>query len=189
VRYNSVTTFVLGATMDAFLKSREGPNADIWQMVMDEVYRPIGIFHAPIMRTHEPGGRLGLPIFGYGLYPTVDDTAKITTLLHNGGRYNGAQLLSPTGLAEALYQTEKQGLSVNRPNRYGESRYLLSFWSVAYCAHDGNCFQVPYMMGYGGNLTILLPNRVTVFRYADAHNYDPEPLVELGTAVRFISGK
>ncbi len=183
VRYNSITTFVLGAAMDAFLKSKEGPDADIWQMVMEEVYRPIGIYHAPIMRTYESNGRLGLPILGYGLYPTVDDTAKITMLLHNGGQHNGQQLLSPTKLAEALYQTENQGLSVNRPNQYGESRYLLSFWSVAHCTDDGDCFQAPYMMGYGGNLTMLLPNGVTAFRYADAHNYDPEPLATLGTAV------
>jgi hypothetical protein len=40
------------------------------------------------------------------------------------------------------------------------------------------------MMGIGGNLVALLPNGVTVFRYADAHNYDLEPLVALGTAVR-----
>ncbi|MCB9421744.1 MAG: serine hydrolase [Ardenticatenaceae bacterium] len=189
VRYNSINTFVLGAAMDAFLKSKEGPDADIWQMVLEEVYWPIGIYHAPMMRTYEPDGRPGLPIFGYGLFPTVDDTAKITLLLHNGGRYDGEQLLSPTRLAEALYQTEEQGLPVNQRNQYGESRYLLSFWSIAYCTDDDTCFQAPYMMGYGGNLTMLLPNDVTAFRYADAHNYDPEPLADLGTAVRPIQIK
>jgi hypothetical protein len=158
-------------------------------MVMAEVYRPIGIYHAPIMRTYEPDGRLGLPIFGYGLFPTVDDTAKITMLLHNGGQHNGKQLLSPTKLAEALYQTDEQGLSVNQPNQYGESRYQLSFWSIAYCTDDGTCFQAPYMMGYGGNLTMLLPNGVTVFRYADAHDYDPGPMAALGTAVRPQGGE
>lgn len=189
VRYNSVNTFVLGAAMDAYLKSKEGPDADIWQMVVDEVYRPIGIYHAPIMRTYEPDGRLGLPIFGYGLYPTVDDTAKITTLLHNGGQHNGEQLLSPTKLAEALYQTAEQGLLINRSNQYGESRYQLSFWSVAHCTDDGTCFQAPYMMGYGGNLVMLLPNGVTLFRYADAYNYDPEPLAALGMAIRPLGAK
>ncbi|MGB3716403.1 MAG: hypothetical protein WA996_18430 [Candidatus Promineifilaceae bacterium] len=184
VRYNSITTFVLSAAMDAFLKSKEGPEADIWQMVEEEVYRPIGIFHSPIMRTREPDGSLGLPIFGYGLYPTVDDTAKITMLLQNGGRHEGEQLLSPTMLEEALYQTDEQGLSIHQQNRYGESRYLLSFWSVAHCTETDNCYQVPYMLGYGGNIVVVLPNDVTVFRYADAHNYDPEPLVALGMAVR-----
>ncbi|HET6444639.1 MAG TPA: serine hydrolase [candidate division Zixibacteria bacterium] len=184
VRYNSITTFVLGAAMDAFLESKEGPNADIWQMVEEEIYTPIGIYQSPIMRTIEPDGSLGLPIFGYGLYPTVDDTAKITRLLQNGGRHDGDQLLSSARLAEALYKTEEQGLSVYRPNQYGESRYLHSFWSVAHCTESDGCFQVPYMLGYGGNMVALLPNEVVAFRYADAYNYDPEPLVSLGMAVR-----
>jgi len=184
VRYNSINTFILGAAMDTYLKSKEGPDADIWQMVMDEVYRPIGILHMPMMKTYQPDGSLGLPIFGYGLYLTADDTAKVAMLFHNGGRYNGNQLLSPTKLAETLYQTKEQGLSVNGFNQYGESRYLLSFWSVAHCTDDETCFQIPYMMGYGGNLVILLPNGITVFRYADAYNYDPEPMVALGMALR-----
>jgi hypothetical protein len=136
------------------------------------------------MRTHESDGSLGLPIFGYGLYPTVDDTAKITMLYQNDGLHEGEQLLSPTMLEEALYQTDEQGLSINRPNQYGESRYLLSFWSVAHCTDTGDCYQVPYMLGYGGNIVVVLPNDVTVFRYADAYEYDPEPLVALGAAVR-----
>jgi CubicO group peptidase (beta-lactamase class C family) len=184
VRYNSITTFVLSAAMDAYLKSKEGPEADIWQMVEEEVYRPIGIFHSPIMRTREPDGSLGLPIFGYGLYPTVDDTAKISILYQNDGLHEGEQLLSRTKLAEALYQTDEQGLSTNSPNQHGESRYLSSFWSVAHCAEAGDCYQVPYMLGYGGNIVVVLPNDVTVFRYADAHYYDPEPLIALGMAAR-----
>jgi CubicO group peptidase (beta-lactamase class C family) len=183
VRYNSITTFILGMAMDNFLKSKEGPDADIWQMVMEEVYLPIKIYHAPIMRTYESGGSLGQPIFGYGLFPTIDDTAKISMLFQNGGQYNGEQLLSSTKLAEALYQTDEQGLSVNRSNQYGESRYLLSFWSVAHCTDDETCFQIPYMMGFGGNIAALLPNGVTVFRYADAHNYGMESLVAVGMAI------
>ena len=183
VRYNSINTFVLSAAMDAYLKSKEGADADLWQMVQQEVYEPIGVFHAPIMRTWERDGSVGLPIFGYGLYPTVDDTAKISMLMHNGGTHNGKQLLSPTKLAEALYQTEEQGFSINRPNEFGESRYLHSFWSVAHCTNGNHCFQIPYMVGYGGNLTLLIPNGVTVFRYADAYNYDPEPLAALGVAL------
>jgi hypothetical protein len=45
------------------------------------------------------------------------------------------------------------------------------------------------MMGYGGNLVMLLPNGVTPFRYADAYNYDPEPLAALGMAIRPLGAK
>ena len=39
-RYNSANTFLLSAAMDAFLKEKEGPTADIWDMVVEEVYAP-----------------------------------------------------------------------------------------------------------------------------------------------------
>jgi CubicO group peptidase (beta-lactamase class C family) len=38
VRYNTIVTFTLAAAMDAYLKRKEGPNAHLWDMVVDEVY-------------------------------------------------------------------------------------------------------------------------------------------------------
>ena len=176
-RYNSINTFLLSAAMDAFLKSQEGPKADIWDMVVEEVYRPIGVQHAPIMRTFEPDGSKGLPIFGYGLYPTVDDVAKITTLLQNGGLHEGQQLLHPGKLAEALYQTEMTGFPAGQPNEVGQYRYNSSYWGIPYRDHDGELFIVPHMMGFGGNLVVLNPNGLTAFRFSDAHNYDVASMV------------
>ena len=42
--------------MDRFLKSKEGPAADIWSMLQREVYAPIGIHQAPTNRTIETDG-------------------------------------------------------------------------------------------------------------------------------------
>ncbi len=41
-RYRDQDLFLLGTAMDGFLKSREGPSADIWDFVLDEIYRPLG---------------------------------------------------------------------------------------------------------------------------------------------------
>lgn len=60
MRYNTTVTFTLAAAMDAFLEQKAGPNAHLWDMVVDEVYRPIGILHAPTMHTLEPDGSRGL---------------------------------------------------------------------------------------------------------------------------------
>jgi hypothetical protein len=57
LRYNSTQTFVLAVALDTYLKRREGPNAHLWDMVRTEVYRPIGIAHAPAMHTIEADGR------------------------------------------------------------------------------------------------------------------------------------
>jgi CubicO group peptidase (beta-lactamase class C family) len=77
LRYNNMHTFVLAAAMDSFLKRQAGPQAHLWDMVMAEVFRPIGIFHAPMLHTQETGGGHGIPHLLHGLYPTIDDLAKL----------------------------------------------------------------------------------------------------------------
>ncbi len=184
VRYNSINTFVLSVAMDTFLKSKEGPEADIWDMVVEEVYEPIGIFHAPMMRTHEPDGSRGIPIFGFGLFPTVDDVAKVTRLLLNGGQHEGEQLLHPDKLAEALYQTEVAGLPTGDRNEYGDSMYHMSFWSMPYATVGGEFFLIPYMSGFGGNHVALVPNGMVAFRFTDAHIYGVESMVKVAEGIR-----
>jgi CubicO group peptidase (beta-lactamase class C family) len=184
LRYNNMHTFVLAAAMDSFLKRQAGPQAQLWDMVVAEVMQPIGIFHAPMLQTQEIGGGRGIPHLLHGLYPTIDDLAKLTTLLQHGGRHQGRQLLSAAKLAEALDTTDSRGLPSGQENRFGEGRYHLSFWSVPYRTAAGCLFQIPYMLGYGGNFAILLPNGVSAFRFADGFHFDLESLVLAGEAVR-----
>jgi CubicO group peptidase (beta-lactamase class C family) len=183
VRYNSINTFVLSVAMTNYLRDKEGPDADIWDMVLEEVYQPIGIQHAPVMRTHEPDGSRGIPIFGYGLYPTVDDVAKISALFHNGGQFEDQQLLHAGKVAEALYKTDITGLPTGDRYEYGEGRYHMSFWSMPYRAADGGSGFIPYMSGFGGNHVALMPNGITAFRFADAHIYGIESMVEVAEAI------
>ena len=74
LRYSSVNTFVLAVAMDSFLKRQAGPEAHLWEMVVAEVFQPIGIFHLPARHTQEADGSRGIPPLGYGLYPTIADT-------------------------------------------------------------------------------------------------------------------
>jgi hypothetical protein len=184
LRYNSAHTFVLAAAMDAFLKRHAGPHAQLWEMVMADVFQPIGIVHLPTMHTQEADGGRGIPLLYKGLYPTIDDVAKLTTLLQHGGRHQGRQLLSAAKLAEALDTSEARWLPSGQQNRFGEGQYHLSFWSVPYRTAAGCAFQIPYMFGYGGNLVILLPNGVSAFRFADGGHVDLESMVLAGEAVR-----
>ena len=183
-RYNNTHTFVLAAAMDSFLKHKVGPHAQLWDMVVAEVFRPIGIFHAPMLHTKEVGGARGIPLPEHGFYPTIDDVAKLTTLLQSGGQHQGRQLLSATKLAEALYQTDAIGLPSRRDNRFGEGRYHRSFWSVPYRTATGCVFQIPYMWGYGGNFVVLLPNGLSAFRFADGNHYDVDTMILAGEALR-----
>ena len=40
------------------------------------------------------------------------------------------------------------------------------------------------MMGFGGNIVMLLPNGISAFRFADGHHYDVDSMVLAGEAVR-----
>jgi CubicO group peptidase (beta-lactamase class C family) len=188
-RYNSINTFVLSAAMLNFLKSKAGSDADIWDMVLEEVYKPIGIFHAPIMRTIEADGSRGIPIFGYGLYPTVDDVAKVASLYQNGGKYQGQQILNANKVDEALYRTEVQGFPNGARNAYGESRYNYSFWSSPYRTATGAFFQIPYMTGFGGNLVVLMPNGMTTFRFSDSFIYDVETMIRAADSLKMFEAR
>jgi hypothetical protein len=183
VRYNTIVTFTLAAAMDAYLKRKEGPNAQLWDMVLDEVYRPIGILHAPMLHTVEPDGSRGIPILGFGLTPTIDDLAKLVKLLQGRGQHHGNQILSAAKIDEALRRTAA-GLSTRVPSRFGDQRYHLSFWSLPYRTALGCSVHVPYMLGYGGNIVLLLPNGVSAFRIADGHTYDPETMILASEAIR-----
>jgi hypothetical protein len=184
LRYNDIYPFVLAVAMDSFLKRHVGPHAQLWDMVMADVFRPIGIFHLPTLHTQEADGGRGIPLLAVGVYPTLDDVAKLTTLLQHGGQHQGRQLLSAAKLAEALYRTEATGLPGGEKNRFGEGRYHLSFWSVPYRTATGCLFQIPYMSGWGGNVVVLLPNGISAFRFADGNHYDVDTMVLAGEALR-----
>jgi hypothetical protein len=160
---------VLAAAMDAYLKRREGPNAHLWDMVAREVLEPIGAFHVPTLHTLERDGSRGVPLLGLGLFLTVDDVAKLATLLQSGGRHDGRQILSAAKLADAQYRTNSDaGLPVGWTFRDGVGRYHLSFWSMPYRTSAGCLVRVPFMWGFGGNFVALLPNGVSTFRFTDA---------------------
>ena len=120
-----------------------------------------------------------MPQFWVGLYPTVDDVAKLAILLQNGGQHQGQQLLHAGKLAEALRQTEVAGLPTGEFNDYGEGAYHMSFWSMPYRSAAGDTVQIPYMSGFGGNRVILNPNGTITFQFADAHVYGFESMVKV----------
>ncbi len=182
-RYDTTHTFVLAAAMEAFYRSKEGPEADLWDMVEREVLAPIGVFHAPLMRTVEADGSRGTPLFGYGFYPTIEEAAKIAMLFQQDGRHGDRQLLYAPKLREALYRTPVEGLPTGGHNRFGARRYHLSFWGQPYVSGEGCRFMIPRMSGYGGNLVALLPNDITVIRFADGWNYEIESMVRAADAL------
>jgi CubicO group peptidase (beta-lactamase class C family) len=177
--------------MDRYLKSKEGPAADIWSMLVNEVYRPIGIAHAPIDRTIEAENRPGQPMMGFGLYATLGDLAKIAQLYQARGQHNGMQILHAQKIVELLPGTEKRGLPTYYRNRFGMTLYFRSFWSVVFDSEEGCRLYVPQMQGWGGNIVSLMPGGLTGIRLAkdgsqSAEAFDTTGMIKVGDRlVRF----
>ena len=181
MRYRDRDYHLLGAALDAFVKQVEGPNADICGLLEEEVFNPIGIATAPIVRTIEPDGSDGLPWFHAGYYPTMDDMAKIAQLYHNRGLFEGEQLLHPE-VIEQLFSTngaipKSTDLSwqtaftgqAPQPAADGEELYKMGMHLVPHRdAETGELVYLPAMFGFSSNQIILYPGELTSMRFAKA---------------------
>lgn len=183
VRYRDRDTFVLAAALDSLYKKKEGDAADLWQMMIDEVYGPLDIHHMPMNSTIE-SGRTNVPLLAYGIYVTIDDIAKISGLMQNEGVHNGTQILSKTALAEALYETNVRGLPTGAKNDYGSKSYHLSLWHEPFVSASGKQYSAPQMVGWGGNIVQLMPNGIVGFRIGNGGYPDVEQMMIIADKIR-----
>ena len=177
MRYRDHDFYLLGAALEGFLKSVRGPDADIWDMLRTEVFAPIGIHHAPIVRTREPDGKPGLAWFCAGYYPTVDDLAKIATLYEEGGAHGGRQILDPK-LTAGIFSAENTirestDMAVDRrlppEGDVTELLYKMGFHYYPYVGdRTGKRRYLPTMRGSTGNMIVLYPNHVISMRLTKA---------------------
>jgi CubicO group peptidase (beta-lactamase class C family) len=179
VRYRDRDIFLLAAALSSLLRQKEGPEANLWTMLVTEVYRPIGIRHMPSNATKERGGAAGVPFLGWGLYMTIDDIVKVSRLIQNGGRHNGVQILSRTKLAEALYQTDVRGLPTGSSNQFGDKSYHMSLWHEPYITSGGTQYSVPEMHGWGGNVIAIMPNGTSGFRIGNGGYAEFEQMIRV----------
>lgn len=166
-RYRDQDMFILGVAMDRFLKSKEGPTADIWTMLRKEVFEPIGIHEAPTNRTIEPDGSPGEPLMAYGYYPTVGEMVRMARLYQNGGKWGDRQILYGPRVRELLAGPESKGLPTGERRAGGEVTYTNAFWVAPYTGIGGCRLFYPRMLGWGGNLVALLPGGLTGVRLAN----------------------
>jgi len=166
-RYNSIHTFVLAAAMDAYLKEQEGPQANLWDAVIENVLKPIGVRYAPMMHSREADGSRGVPIMGYGYFPTIGELAKIAQLFKDRGAHNGRQLIDGNALSQLFDETEETAYTIPWDNDDGRYRYGRSFWFMPFEADGGCSYLVPEMIGFGGNIVLLLPTDMIAIRFAD----------------------
>lgn len=168
MRYRDQDYYLLGAAIDGFLKSMRGPQADFWDMVQSEILTPIGIHHAPAVRTREAGGREGLMWANAGYYPSLDDLAKIALLYQSRGAYGGEQILNRELTSDLLAARDaivKRGDASLGPSSAPEDEtvdalYKMGFHFIRYLSADGTRHYLPSMHGSGDNEVIIYPNHM-----------------------------
>lgn len=176
MRYRDQDFYLLGVALDRFVKAMRGPGADVWDVLRSEVFEPIGIAHAPLVRTREARNRRGIPWFNAGYYPTLDDLAKIALLYQNRGAYGGEQILHRRLTEELLAGRDalpKRGdLSLGSEEADGEL-YRMGFHFRPYVGARGKRYYLPTMWGAGESEVILYPNGLVSIVIAKALQLPP----------------
>ena len=165
-RYRDQDMFILGVAMDRFLKSKEGPAANIWSMLQREVFAPIGIHQAPTNRTIEADGSDGHPLMAYGYYPTISDMVLIARLYQNDGKQGDRQILYAPRIRELLAGPNPRGFPTGERLPAGETTYFNAFWVTSYAGSHDCRVSYPRMIGWGGNIVALMPGGLTGIRLA-----------------------
>ena len=198
-RYRDRDFHLLGMAANGFLQAMRGSDANIWSFLEAEVFRPIGIFHAPIVRTIEADGEKGIPWFHAGYYPTLDDIAKISLLYQQRGHHGGEQILH-RGFAAQIFSTKgalvkdydqslESAFNVRVSEDFipGKGLYKTGFHYAPFVNDDGTTGHVPTMHGFSATTAILHPNGIVSIRFAKAwplpddeqQNVDREDAIEI----------
>ena len=174
--YASTNLFVLSHALQGFVEEQEESDIHYWDLVHNNVLVPIGAEYFTLRHTLESDGSKGIPMLAWGAMPTLDEAAKITLLMSNEGEYKGQQLLSREKIREALGRTELAGYDTDeRGVTYRHSFRSTSFRTSIFCQ-----VHVSYMLGFGANHVLFLPDDVIIIRFMDEFDFD------VGTLVRRV---
>jgi hypothetical protein len=192
--YQSSATFLVTQAMNAFLKQRRGKGADIFDLVRDDVFRPLHVSVGGLTTIRTDNSPTGAPTGYYGMFFSKDDLAKIGSFLNNAtGALDGVQVLEAARLKEALFRSPNAadaGVPIvgshrasalgspqlgNRPLSNNTRRYAHGFWgrhlTTAEFPQYACDFWISLMVGYGGNVVLLLPNGVVPYVFSDGMEF------------------
>jgi hypothetical protein len=169
--YRTSDTFIVTRALQNYLQSLEGPQADIFEFLVGEVFLPLHINPGTYstLRTRDDNWQ-GQPYGGYGLWWVQDDIAKITNFLNvDGGAIGDEQLLQTDYLAAALQaDPADRGVAID-----SRSKYNNAFWARRFDKREGyQCeFWVPHMLGYSGIVIVMMPNGSSYYYASDNREF------------------
>ena len=169
--YQTADTYVLGTALNAFVKRRLDPGADLYDdVVVADLWKPLGL--SPVTAvTRRSYDAVAQPFTGWGLVLHRDDIARIARWLVSGdGSPTARALLDPRLLDEALQRAPaERGLpAIDDRGRYQHGFYGRDFGPDIDCTDPA---WVPYLSGYGGITVALFPNGTVYYYFSDGDSF------------------
>jgi hypothetical protein len=169
--YHTSDTYLLGTAMNAFLRARQGPDADIHRDVLvGKFWQPLDL-SAVARTTRRTYDDEAQPFTGYGLTFHPDDVARIGQFLNAGiSREEGPEILTNPEFRHAMFRdVEDVRLWQNaRGQTYNSGFWGLDTGSAIGCSEAS---WVPFMSGFGGISLVLLPNQSVYYVFGDNNEY------------------
>lgn len=172
--YHTSDTFIVTSAMNNYLVQQQGSGADIFNMVRDEIYKPLHLSAGALTTVRTDNSTTGTPLGGYGLFWTLDDIAKIAMLLNNQhGTIGGSQVLNADMLADSMQQNPlDRGVTTTDKVSFS---YNNGFWAKQITPKEFTqftcTFWVPFMSGLGGVTLAMMPNGSAYYYFSDNDEY------------------
>lgn len=171
--YHTSDTYLLGAGLNAFIKSQWGEQADIFNdVIVKQIFKPLGL--SAISRvSRRTQDNTAQPYSGYGLFFNADDLARLSIFVQQQA-HSANSILANQPLRQALQlDPNNTGLGTD----YGHINYQHSFWAQD-MRHNLECKKdtwVPFMSGFGGITVALLGQDNSYYYVSDSHQYNWQP--------------
>jgi CubicO group peptidase (beta-lactamase class C family) len=194
-RYAAYDPVILAIALSELLRSKEGADADLWEMMEKEVFKPIGIASVPIRLSLQDAEGRQIPSFGGGMFVTLEDVTKMVSLIRANGKFGNTQILNANLLKETFVSTVLQNAYPTGwiTNTGDETHYFRSLWIAPYPAAKGCTVPISQMSGAGGNAVVLMPNGITALRFAsgpdeddDNDTWDQTPMIRAADSIRSL---
>lgn len=172
--YHTSDTFLAARAMNNYLQDKAGSDADIFDMLRDDVLEPIGVGPDSLVSSRTDNSPGGAPFGGYGMFWTQDSVARFAKFLNNDhGAVNGTQILDPALLASTMQRTpQDRGMTTTGTK---PMKYQNGFWGREFTSADNPAytspFYVPFMSGYGGITVAMMPNGATYYYFSDNNEF------------------
>ncbi|MFI4935996.1 MAG: serine hydrolase domain-containing protein [Caulobacterales bacterium] len=173
--YRSTDFYVLASAMQAFVRAKLGPQADVYDtLIAGPLWRPLALSPA-LMQTRRTLDAARQPFFAYGLIYHPDDIARIARWLSvDDGKVAGQPMLDGAMLARAMERDPAHpGMAAGYPHFvYADGTWGRDLAPVLGCQQPT---WVPFMSGYGGISVVMPPGGVQYYYFGDSQVWDWGP--------------